>query len=75
MGNNQDLEIASNASWCTGFSRPRLRNQRRRKKKNPTGRRIKRDGWLSPLTLSPTKLSSEPQINRQGVRSSDRGSM
>ncbi|MEM6473434.1 MAG: hypothetical protein AAF802_28000 [Planctomycetota bacterium] len=50
-----------------------LRKERRRKKKNPTGRRIKRDGWLSPLTLSPTKLSSEPQINRQGVRSSDRG--
>jgi len=28
-----------------------LREKRKEKKRNPTGRRVKRDGWLSPLTL------------------------
>ena len=50
-----------------------LRQQRRRKKRNPTGRRIKRDGWLSPLTLGSKTLSADPQAHRGGVRSSDKG--
>lgn len=43
------------------------------KPRNPTGKRIRRDGWLSPLTLSKTTLSAEPEVHTQGVRSSDRG--
>ena len=43
------------------------------KPRNPTGKRIRRDGWLSPLTLSKTTLSAEPEVHIQGVRSSDRG--
>ena len=50
-----------------------LREQRKKQKRNPTGRKIRRDGWLSPLTLSAKHLSSDPQVHRDGVRSSDRG--
>jgi len=50
-----------------------LREERRRKKRNPTGRRIRRDDWLSPLTLDAKTLSSEPQVHTGGVRSSDKG--
>lgn len=50
-----------------------LRKQRKAKKRNPTGRRIRRDGWLSPLTLDEKTLSGEPQVHTKGVRSSDKG--
>lgn len=50
-----------------------LRQERKSKRKNPTGRKIKRDGWLSPLTLSPDQLSSQAQVHAGGVRSSDKG--
>ena len=50
-----------------------LREQRKTKRKNPTGRRIRRDGWLSPLKLNQKLLSSEPQVHTKGLRSSDRG--
>ncbi|TWU42432.1 transposase [Novipirellula artificiosorum] len=50
-----------------------LRDDRKEKRKNPTGRRIRRDDWLSPLTLDSDTLSSEPQVHTDGVRSSDKG--
>ncbi|MCM2371110.1 transposase [Aporhodopirellula aestuarii] len=50
-----------------------LREQRKAKKRNPTGKRIKRDAWLAPLTLSPDKLSGDAEVNRDGVRASDKG--
>ena len=50
-----------------------LRSERQEKRKNPTGKRVRRDGWLSPLTLESDKLSDEPQVHRSGFRSSDRG--
>ncbi len=50
-----------------------LREQRKAKKRNPTGKRIKRDAWLAPLTLSPDKLSSDAEVNSEGVRASDKG--
>ncbi|MEM6365756.1 MAG: hypothetical protein AAF745_15105, partial [Planctomycetota bacterium] len=50
-----------------------LRLQKRAKRKNPTGRRIRRDGWLSPMRLNAQILSSEPQVHKGGLRSSDRG--
>lgn len=50
-----------------------LREERKRKRRNPSGRKILRDDWLSPLTLSPETLSDHPQVHTGGVRSSDRG--
>ncbi|MCC9640959.1 hypothetical protein LOC71_01645 [Rhodopirellula sp. JC740] len=50
-----------------------LAAKQRRKKRNPTGRRIPRDGWLSPLTLAEDQLSNNPLANSEGLRSSDRG--
>jgi len=50
-----------------------LRQKRKQKKRNPTGRRIQRDGWLAPLTLAPGVLSSDAQSHRDGLRASDKG--
>ena len=50
-----------------------LRRQKKSKRRSPTGRKVRRDGWLSPLGLSPEKLSDDPQVHTGGVRSSDRG--
>ena len=50
-----------------------LRAKRRRKKRRPTGRRIRRDAWLAPLTLAEDRLSGDPQVHTDGLRSSDRG--
>ncbi|TWU01637.1 hypothetical protein [Neorhodopirellula pilleata] len=50
-----------------------LRKERKAKRKNPTGRRILRDAWLSPLTMKPDILSGEAEVHSGGVRSSDRG--
>jgi REP element-mobilizing transposase RayT len=51
----------------------KLRQERQVKGRNPTGKRIRRDDWLSPLTLDRETLSDEPQVHTGGVRSSDRG--
>ena len=50
-----------------------LRAKRRAKRANPTGRRIRRDDWLSPLTLDEKHLADQPQVHTGGVRSSDKG--
>lgn len=50
-----------------------LRRQRRTRERNPTGKRIRRDGWLAPLTLDAERLSDDAQVHREGVRASDRG--
>ncbi|SMP62288.1 hypothetical protein SAMN06265222_107284 [Neorhodopirellula lusitana] len=50
-----------------------LREQQRAKKRNPTGKRIRRDAWLAPLTLSPSKLAADAEVNRDGLRASDKG--
>ena len=50
-----------------------LRDEQKRKKRNPTGRRIRRDEWLAPLKLDPATLSDQPQVHTDGFRSSDRG--
>jgi len=50
------------------------KNQRRRaKRRNPIGRRILRDSWLAPLTLSLKSLADDPQVHQGGVRASDKG--
>lgn len=48
-----------------------LGEKRRKPKRNPSGRRIRGDDWLSPLTLNEPTLSHEPQINTGGVGTSD----
>ena len=50
-----------------------LRKQPKAKKRNPTGRKIRRDGWLAPLTLSPGVLSDEAEVHGDGLRASDKG--
>jgi len=50
-----------------------LKRQRKAKKRNPTGRRIACDAWLSPLTLDKQILSLDPQVHGDGLRCSDRG--
>jgi REP element-mobilizing transposase RayT len=50
-----------------------LKCKRKAKKRNPTGRRIRRDGWLAPLRLDPLRLSLEPEVHSEGLRASDKG--
>lgn len=50
-----------------------LRQQKRAKKRNPTGRRIRRDGWLAALTMTPDVLSADAEVSRDGLRASDKG--
>ena len=50
-----------------------LREERKAKRKNPTGRRIRRDGWLSPLRMQADALADQPQVHTDGLRSSDKG--
>ena len=50
-----------------------LRKQHKAKQHQPTGRKVRRDGWLSPLTLDAHILSLEPQVHSDGLRASDKG--
>ncbi|MFK8113106.1 MAG: transposase, partial [Rubripirellula sp.] len=50
-----------------------LRAQKKAKQRNPTGKRIRRDGWLSPLRLSRDVLADQPEVHTKGLRSSDKG--
>jgi hypothetical protein len=50
-----------------------LRQKRRGKRRNPTGRRIRRDAWLAPLTLRSSSTAQNPELNRDGLRASNRG--
>jgi hypothetical protein len=50
-----------------------LKQRRKAKKRNPTGRRIRRDGWLSPLKLDQQILAMQPQVHATGLRASDKG--
>jgi len=50
-----------------------LRRRHKAKKHNPRGRKVRRDGWLSPLTLDSEVLSLEPQVHLDGMRASDKG--
>ena len=50
-----------------------LKQKLKARKRNPTGRRVRRDGWLSPLTLAKDVLTSEPQVHSEGYRASDKG--
>ncbi len=49
------------------------KQQRRAKRRNPTGKQILRDLWLAPMTLSESKMADDPEVHRRGVRASDKG--
>ncbi|KAA5532756.1 hypothetical protein FYK55_28760, partial [Roseiconus nitratireducens] len=46
----------------------KLRKRRRGRRRNPTGRRIRRDGWLAPLRLCDGSTADDPQPNRERIR-------
>jgi REP element-mobilizing transposase RayT len=50
-----------------------LRRQHQARRRHPTGRRVRRDGWLAPLTLKRGKLADDAEIHRKGLRSSNKG--
>ncbi|MFK7736934.1 MAG: hypothetical protein AB8B50_12940, partial [Pirellulaceae bacterium] len=47
--------------------------ERKRKRVNGLGKKIRRDAWLARLELSPRVSSEKPQVSRSGVRASDKG--
>ncbi len=49
------------------------KQQRRTKRRNPTGKQISLDCWLAPLTKLEGQLADDPEVHRQGVRASDKG--
>jgi len=51
----------------------KLKKQIKAKKRNPTGRKIACDAWLSPLTLDMHLLTLDAQVHGDGLRASDRG--
>jgi REP element-mobilizing transposase RayT len=50
-----------------------LMDEVNKKRKNPTGKRVLRDSWLAPMLIRGDELSSDPKLNREGLRASDRG--
>ena len=50
-----------------------LRDKRRKQRRSPTGRRVRRDAWLSPLRMKRQALSSDAEVHTGGLRSSDKG--
>jgi len=51
----------------------KLRRRKAAKRRNPTGRKIRRDGWLAPLTLGKRSSGDDVEVSRTGVRASDKG--
>jgi REP element-mobilizing transposase RayT len=50
-----------------------LQEQRKAKRRNPTGRKLRRDGWLAPLSMNPNKLAGDAELHTKGFRGSDKG--
>ena len=55
--------------------RKSLQEQRqdRKAKRKRTGKKVLRDSWLSPLSLSASTQSNDPQVHKGGTRASDKG--
>ena len=51
----------------------KLRSEKKQKRVSAMGRKIRRDGWLAPLTLDSSNLASDPLLHSDGLRCSDRG--
>ena len=49
------------------------KGRRRPRRPRGSGKRIQRDGWLAPLSLSRRQLAQDPEVHRGGVRASDKG--
>ena len=49
------------------------KKQQSAKRRNPTGKQIARDSWLSPISLRANKLSQDPELHKRGIRASDKG--
>ena len=49
------------------------KKQQSAKRRNPTGKQIARDSWLSPISLRAKKLSQDPELHKRGIRASDKG--
>ncbi len=49
------------------------KKQLKAKKRNPTGRKIACDSWLSPLMLDKPILSLDSQVHSDGLRASNQG--
>ncbi|GAB5406350.1 MAG: hypothetical protein Aurels2KO_45810 [Aureliella sp.] len=62
-------QAAEEIKTKTVAERKRLRAEKRR---NPTGNRTRRDGWLAPLSLG-KKLANDPELHRDGFRASNKG--
>lgn len=45
----------------------------REHRKNQQGARMRRDAWLAPLTINERAEPSDPLLNREGTRASDKG--
>jgi REP element-mobilizing transposase RayT len=50
-----------------------LKKQKAAKRKRTSGKRIRRDAWLSPLSLGNAATADKPQASSSGVRASDKG--
>lgn len=50
-----------------------LKKAKQKQRVNPTGRTVRRDAWLSPLTMKPTEKAGRPEVHSDGLRSSDKG--
>ncbi|KAA1258551.1 hypothetical protein LF1_10710 [Rubripirellula obstinata] len=50
-----------------------LKQERKEARKNPTGRKVRRDGWLAPLSMTHGTLESDPEVHQDGFRGSDKG--
>ncbi len=71
-----DLVAISTAEAGRQLRQTPLPEQKRRRlgrRRRGTGKRILRDGWLAPLSLSRRKLAEDPEVHRGGVRASDKG--
>jgi REP element-mobilizing transposase RayT len=50
-----------------------VQRQERKTKRNRTVKKVLRDSWLSPLSLSSNAQSGDPQLHQGGTRASDKG--
>jgi hypothetical protein len=50
-----------------------LRQERKEARKNPSRRKVRRDGWLAPLSIKRSKLGTDAEVHQHGFRGSDKG--
>ena len=50
-----------------------VKQRKAAKRRNPTGRKIRRDSWLAPLFLKNSSTADKPEVCRSGIRASNKG--